>query len=321
MKTVAAVALLILSSIASAQQYPVKPARLVIPYPPGGVDITARLLMPTVEKELGQPWIIDYRPGASGLIGQEHVAKSPADGYTLLMTVGFSWVIQPAVRKSVPFDPVKDFTPISLLIEPLGVIVANNNFPPNNLAEMVEWTRRNPGKAAWATSGIGSSWHINGEMAKKLGKFDVLHTPFQGFGPMVPAVLNGQIPMAMFAYTSVYPLITSGKFKVIGMTNSAGALKSVALPNMQSLADVAPGMQAIPDWVGMAAPAGLPEPVLRRVHTALTKATAEPTFVERSARERVLIVASTPEQLGQRVRNEFALVQRAVKDTGIVIEE
>jgi tripartite-type tricarboxylate transporter receptor subunit TctC len=277
--------------------------------------------MPAVEKELGQPWIIDYRSGASGTIGMDHVAKQTPDGYTLVMAVGFSWVIQPAVRKVVPYDPIRDFTPISLVIEPLGVIVANNNFPPNNLTEMIDWSRRNPGKAAWATSGIGSSWHINGEIAKKLGKFDVLHTPFQGFGPMIPAVLNGQIPMAMFAYTSIYPLITSGKVKVLGAMTTQGALKQVALPGMQSLAEVAGGAQFVSDWVAVAGPAGLPDPIVRRVNAALVKAMAGAEFADRMKREAVVVVSSTPEQLGERVRGDYALAQRLVKEAGISVDE
>jgi tripartite-type tricarboxylate transporter receptor subunit TctC len=321
MKIAAGIALLALSFAAGAQQYPTKPIRFVIPYPPGGVDITARLLIPTLEKELGQPWIIDYRPGATGIIGVDNVAKSPADGYSLMMCVAFSWVLQPAVRKVAPFDPIKDFTPISAIIEPLGVIVANNNFPPNNLTEMIEWTRRNPGKGAWATSGIGSSWHINSEVAKKLGKFDVLHTPFQGFGPMFPAVLNGQIPMGMFAYTSIYTMITSGKVKLLGVMTTEGPLKALALPGVQSLSEVAGGAQFVTDWLAVAGPAGLPDPIVRRVNAALRKAVATPEFVERTTREKALIIAGPPEQLAQRVRADFALSQRLVKETGIRIDE
>jgi tripartite-type tricarboxylate transporter receptor subunit TctC len=321
MKFVTGIALLALSLTASAQPYPTKPIRLVIPYPPGGVDITARQLMPTMEKELGQPIVIDYRPGATGVIGVDNVAKSPADGYSLLMAVAFSWVLQPAVRKVAPFDPVKDFTPISMITEPLGVIVANNNFPPNNLTEMIAWTRNNPGKAAWATSGIGSSWHINSEMAKKLGKFDVLHTPFQGFGPMFPAVMNGQIQMGMFAHTSIFPLLNGGKVKLLGMMTTEGPLKSIAIPGAQSLSEIAGVPQFVSDWIGVAGPAGLPAPIVQRVNAAIIKAAATPEFVERNARERALVVAGTPEQLAQRVRADFALSQRLVKETGIVLDE
>ena len=242
-------------SLAFAQEYPNKPIRVVIPYPPGGVDITARLIAPGVEKELGQPWVLDYRPGATGLIGQDHVARSAPDGYTITYTLANTWVIATATRAKPPFDPVKDFSPITLTIDPMGILVANNNFPPNNLRDMVEWTKQNPGKAAWATSGIGSSWHINSEMAKKLGNFDVLHTPFQGFGPMVPAILNGQVPMGFFAYTSIHPMITSGKMKVLGI---AGTRRFSVMPQVMTFGEQ--GFQGfdVDSWIGIYAPARLP---------------------------------------------------------------
>jgi tripartite-type tricarboxylate transporter receptor subunit TctC len=321
MRQLAAAVLLGVSLVAGAQSYPTKPVRMVMPYPPGGLDITARLLFPYLEKDLGQPWVIDYRPGATGLIGQDYVAHQDPDGYTMLMTLGNTWVIAPSTRAKSPYDPVKDFSPISLILEPMGVLVANNSFPPNNLREMVEWTKRNPGKAAWATSGIGSSWHINGEMAKKLGNFDVLHTPFQGFGPMVPAILNGQIQMGMFAYTSIYPMITSGKMKMIGITNSTGPFKALAFPGVQGFADIAPGIQFVPDWIAVAGPAGLPDAIVRRTHSALIKAINQPELMDRFQREKVLVVASSPEQLLERVKSDLALVQRVVKETGIPVQD
>jgi tripartite-type tricarboxylate transporter receptor subunit TctC len=314
-------ALLAFACTAFAQTYPTKLVRLVIPYPPGGVDITTRILLPSIEQDLGQPWVIDYRSGAGGIIGQEYVARQPADGYTLLVTLANSWVVAPAVRRSTPFNPLTDFTPISLGIEPMGVIVANNGFAPNSLTELLEWIKRNPGKAAWATSGIGSSWHINGEIAKLRGGFDVLHTPYQGFGPMIPAVMGGQVPLAMFAYSTIQPMITTGKVKLIGVTNSTGAFKSLVPPGVQGLVDVAPGMQFVPDWIGLAGPAGLPEPIVRRVHAAYVKALNQPDLADRWQRDKILVVASTPEQLAERVRNDFALVQRAVQVAGIPPQE
>ena len=312
---------LVLSFCAFAQQYPSKPVRLVIPYPPGGVDLTARLIAPGVEKELGQPWVLDYRPGATGLIGQDYVAHQAPDGYTLVYTLANTWVIAPATRAKPPFDPVKDFSPITLTIDPMGVLLANNNFPPNNLREMVEWTKQNPGKAAWATSGIGSSWHINSEMAKKLGGFDVLHTPFQGFGPMVPAILNGQIPMGFFAYTSIYPMVTSGKMKLLGMTNATGRFKDIAFPGVQSFTDIAPGIQFVPDWNAVAGPAGMPNELVRRIQAAIVKSMNAPEFQKRMVDEKVLVVGSTPEQLAARVSSDYALVQRVVKETQIPLQD
>jgi tripartite-type tricarboxylate transporter receptor subunit TctC len=304
-----------------AQAYPTKPVRIVIPYPPGGVDISTRLLMPTIEKELGQPWIIEYRSGAGGVIGLDYVAKQPADGYTLLITLANSWTVAPAVRKQTPYNPLTDFSPISLGIEPLGLIVANPSFAPNNLTEMIAWAKANPGKGAWATSGIGSSWHMNGEMAKIGAGFDVLHAPYQGFGPMIPALLGNQVPMMMITWSVVHPMITSGKMKVLGMTNSDPKFKAIAPAGTQSFADVVPGYQAIPDWVGLAGPAGLPQPMVRRINAAYVKALHQPEVEQRMDTDKTLIVGSTPEELAARVRAEYARAQAAVKSAGIPLQE
>ena len=316
----AGLAAFLLIGTASAQ-YPTKPVRVVIPYPPGGVDISTRLLMPTIEKETGQPWILEYRSGAGGVIGLDYVARQPADGYTLLVTLANSWTVAPAVRKTTPYNPLTDFTPISLGIEPLGLVVAHPSFPGNNLTELIAYAKKNPGKVAWATSGIGSSWHMNGEMAKIGGNFDILHAPYQGFGPMIPALLGGQIPVMMITWSVVHPMITSGKMKVLGMTNSDPKFKAIAPPGTQSFADVVPGYQAIPDWVGLAGPAGLPPALVQRVHGAYVKALHQPEVEERMAIDKTLIVGSSPEELSARVKVEYARAQDAVKRASIPLQE
>ncbi len=306
-----------ISTQAFSQGYPTKPIRLVVPFPPGGVDVTMRPLLPTMDRELGQPFILEYRSGAGGVVGHEYVARQPADGYTILITLANSWVVASMVRRTTPFDPAKDFTPISLGYESMGVIIGHPSFAPSDLREMAVWARQNPGKAAWATSGVGSSWHINGELVKLGAKFDILHAPYQGFGPMIPAILGGQVPLAMFAYSTVHPLITSGKVKLLGVTNSSPIFKSMIPPGVQTLADLVPGLQTMPDWIGLAGPAGLPEAIVRRVQGAYVKALNEPESRERLLRDKIVLVGSTPEQFAQRVKSDLALVARAVKEAGI----
>src|SRR6185503_17938187 len=152
--TLVLVALVLAAHAALAEEpYPSKPVRIVIPYPPGGVDVTVRMMMPVMDAELGQPTVIDYRPGANGVIGQENVAKSDADGHTLLATASNSWVVAPAVRKHTPYDPIRDFTPICITTEGVNIIVANPAFPANNVRELLDYARKNPGKVAYASSG------------------------------------------------------------------------------------------------------------------------------------------------------------------------
>ena len=315
--TLAIAASLCLSASAMSQDYPSKLVRLVIPFPPGGVDTTVRPLLVTMEKELGQPFIMEYRSGAGGIVGHEYVARQPPDGYTLLVTLANSWVVASTVRRTTPFDPAKDFTPISLGYEPMGVIVAHPSFAPNDLRELVAWAKQNPGKGTWATSGTGSSWHINGELAKLRAGFDVLHAPYQGFGPMIPAILGGQIPMAMFAYSTIYPMVNAGKLKILGVTNTHPMFKPLVPPGVQTLADIAPGWQTMPDWIGLSGPAGLPSAIVRRVNAAYVKALNEPEARERFLRDKTVLVGSTPEQFAERVKSDLGLVARAMKEAGI----
>ena len=282
------------SASALSQAYPIKPVRVIISYPPGGVDVVTRQIMPTIEKELGQPWVIEYRSGAGGVIGHEYTARQPADGYTLAVTLGNSVTVAPGVRKHTPYNPLTDFTYISQGIEPLGLIVAHPSVPVNSLAELVDYAKKNPGKLTWATSGIGSSWHINGELAKLRGGFDVLHAPYQGFGQMIPALLGNQVPLMMITWSVVRPMIQAGKMKVVGITSTEPKLKAIAPPGAQAFDDILPGYQAIPDWVGLAGPAGLPEPIVRRIRDAYVKGFQQPEIVKKMDEDKQLIVLSTP---------------------------
>lgn len=306
---------------ALSQGYATKPIRLVIPFPPGGVDNTVRPLLPNMEKDLGQPLLLEYRSGAGGIVGLEYVARQPADGYTLLITLANSWVVAPTVRRSTPFDPAKDFTPISLGYEPMGVVVAHPSFGPNDLRELVAWAKQNPGKGTWATSGTGSSWHINGELFKLRAGFDVVHAPYQGFGPMIPAILGGQVPLAMFAYSTIAPNANAGKVKILGVTNSHPMFRPLIPAGMQALVDLAPGILTMPDWIGLAGPAGIPDPIVRRANAAYVRALNEPDVKERFLRDKTVLVGSTPEYFAERVKSDLALVARAVKEAGIPLQD
>jgi tripartite-type tricarboxylate transporter receptor subunit TctC len=302
---------------ARAQSYPTKPMRVVIPYPPGGVDVTIRLMLPAIEKELGQPWIIDYRPGAGGIIGMDHVAHSDPDGYTLLATASNPWVVSPAILKHVPYDAIKDFTPISIVIEGVNLIVANPKFPPNNVREMLDYARSHPGKAAWATSGLGSSWHLDGEKIKQLAGVDILHAPFQGFGPMIPAMLSGQVQMGLITYQIINPMVRSGKLKIIGILNTNAKVKPLLPPGIQTVKEVLPKFESGASWIGVGGPAGLPRPMVMRQNAAIIKAINQPALQERFTRDKIVATGSTPEEFAQRIAHDLAQSRETVKETKI----
>ena len=304
------------------QAYPTKPIRMVIPYPPGGVDNQVRLLMPSLEKSLGQPWIIDYRPGAGGQIGQEFVARSTPDGYTLFGTVCNSWIILPALRKQTPYDPIKDFTPIAMMLESTSLIVAHPSFPANNVRELIDYARRNPGKLTYATSGIGGAQHLDAENIKRLAGVDMVHAPFQGFGPMIPALLGGQVPIGFITYSVAKGFLSSGKWKLLGVTNTEANSRALAPAGAQFVSDVVPGFEASPQWLGFGGPAGMPRPIVTRLHDAITRALGEQGIIEKYIEERQVNYGKVSiEEFERRVRDDFVSVRKSVQDAGIPPQE
>ena len=298
-----------------AQAYPIKPVRIVIPYPPGGVDVTVRLLGTVMEKDLGQPLVIDYRSGAGGQIGHEYVAHSAPDGYTLLATVANPWINLPALRKAVPYDPIKDFTPITIILEGGNLIVAHPSFPPNDFRQLLDYARRNPGKVAYATSGIGGAQHLDAEAIARLADIEWTHTPYQGFGPMIPAMLSGQVPVGLITLQITGPLIKAGKLKILASTDNART--ALIPPGVPLVSEVLPGFVGLPAWLAYGGPAGLPRPIVQRVYESTARALKTPEIVNRFATDGIGIVGSTPEQFAERLKVEYEMVQKAVRAAGI----
>jgi tripartite-type tricarboxylate transporter receptor subunit TctC len=318
MKKLLSMALLALAPLTTlAQSYPVKPIRAVVPYPPGGVDIIIRLITPAMEKELGQPIVFDYRPGASGLIGMEYVARAEGDGYTLLATASNPWVVTPAMRRKTPYDPIKDFTPISHVIEGVNVIVANPKFPASNVKELIEYARRNPGKVAFATSGLGSFWQLDGELLKRVADIDMLHVPYQGFGPMLPPVMSGEVGLGLITYQIASGLVGAGKLKVIGILNTSGKAKHLYPAGVQTVAEVVPAFESGASWTGIGAPANLPRPILLRLNSAIVKAINQPEVQERFTKDRAFGTGTTPEEFAARIVRDYENSKRVVKEAQI----
>jgi tripartite-type tricarboxylate transporter receptor subunit TctC len=313
----ASLALLLPVSHAAAQAYPAKPVRVVIPYPPGGVDVYVRVLMPTLERELGQPWVLDYRTGAGGVIGQESIVRSAPDGYTLLATVSNPWIIVPALRRKPPYDPIADFTPITMLYDSVNVIVAHPSFPANSFRELIEHAKKNPGKVAFATSGIGSAQHIDAENIGRLAGVDMLHTPFQGFGPMIPAMLGGQVPVGFITYGIARQLVGAGKLKIVAMTNAVNLEKSYWLPGVQAVHEVVPGFVPMPAWQAFAGPAGMPRAITLRNQRAVAAALKDPAVIKQFDLDKMQGFGMAPEEFEKRVKAEFEMVKSAIKAAGI----
>ena len=185
--------LLAAPALAFAQAYPTKPIRMVIPFAPGGIDVTARMVLPRMTEDLGQSIVIENRPGAGGLTGSAVVAKSEPDGYTVLMNASGPLLVAPLLLKKVPFDTLRDFTPITVLVRNLNVVAVTGDLPVNTVKELLEFAKRNPGKLSYGTAGIGTNQHLEGEMFNRAGGTDLVHVPYKGFGQVMQDLAGGRI--------------------------------------------------------------------------------------------------------------------------------
>ena len=317
-KAVGLIATAVLCTPIAAQTYPVKPVMVVIPYPPGGVDRVVRLIQPDIQKELGQPWVVEYKPGASGLIGMTHVARARPDGYTLLFTASNPWVVTPVVRVSTPYDPIKDFTPITNTTAGVNVIVAGPQFPPNTFREMIDYAKKNPAKVSWATSGLGSFWHLDAENINRLAGTDILHVPFAGFGPMIPAMYSGQVSMNLITLQTVRGLISAGKVKPLAIMNSDNKASHLFPKGVEIVKDVLPDYVMGASWNGVAGPGNLPRPIVLRISQAVHKALSQKAFVDRITHDGSYVIANTPEEFAARIVSDLERsrsIMRAAKIT------
>lgn len=301
-------------ALAQAQAYPAKPIRMVLAFAPGGAsDLTGRLMAPKMSESLGQPVIVENRPGAGGIMGATQVARAAPDGYTFLLTTPASHVMVLYVQKSVPYDPVKDFTPITAVVEPITAIALHASLSINNVQELVDYVRRNPGKLTYGTSGVGTAFHTGGETLKSLG-IEMVHVPFKGSGPSVQALIAGQISMVFSAISTVQPHVRAGKVKMVALLRMK---PHRAFPSLPALADVVPGFIYAPAWFGTFGPAGLPAPVLARLHDAIVKTIHEPGVTAKLEQEGLYIIGDTPQQFAASLKEQIELFGRIAKMIGL----
>jgi len=254
--------------------YPSKPVRLVIGFAPGGgLDFTARTLQPGLEAALGQPVVVDYKPGAGGVIAATELTRAAADGYTLLVANTGPFAIAPYLRSKMPYDPLKDFTYIGQIAEAAYIVAARADHPARDLRQFVEWAKANAGKAGFASSGIGASTHLNGELLNSVAGIDLLHVPYKGSAPAVTDLISGQVQLLIDAGTVLLPHIRSGKLKALAVT---GAPRDAALPEVPTAIEQGfKGMESS-GFQGLVGPAGLPREVVERLSAELRRVLAQP---------------------------------------------
>jgi tripartite-type tricarboxylate transporter receptor subunit TctC len=319
MKIIAAFcAALLLAGSALAQSYPNRPVRVIIPWPPGqATDLAARIVADKLSQQLGQPFVADNRPGAGGAIGTDAVVKAPADGYTLLAASSGPISIMPNLQK-IPYDPLKDLAPVSLIAAAPFALVSAPSFPAKDAKDLVALVRANPDKYTFSSSGTGATAHLFSELFHSMAQLKSRHVPYKGSAPAMTDVINGQISYTIETVASVVGHVKSGRLRVYGVTT---ARRSSALPEAPPLAEAAgiPGYDAAA-WIGYAAPAGTPREILVRLAAEIQKATQAADLKERYLALGLETAANTPEEFGPYLRKEQERYGSIIRNANIKVE-
>ena len=303
--------------IATAQDYPNRPIRIVVPFSPGGaVDGPTRAIAQELAKQLKQPVVIENKPGAGATIGTDIVAKSPADGYTLLLASQTN-AISASLYKSLPYDPIGDFVAISLLGREPGVLVVHPSMPVSTVAELIAYAKARPGQINYASSGNGSGQHLFAAMFASMAGLQLVHVPYRGSGPATTDLLAGVVPMSMPGTAGMVRHIAAGKLRPLAVS---GSRRSPQLPEVPTLAESGLAGYSAYVWMGLFAPKGTPAPVIERLHRELMIALATPEVKGHLTTAGIEIVGSTPAEFAAYFREERERWARVIAETGAKID-
>ena len=303
---------------ALAQAYPTKPVTIIVPFAAGGTtDILARIIGQALTAELGQSVVVDNRAGAGGNIGGQAAAKATPDGHTLFMGTVGTHAINASLYKKMPFDPVKDFAPLTRVANVPNLLVANPAQPYKSVKDLIAYAKANPGKVNFGSSGNGSSIHLSGELFKSLAKVDMQHVPYKGSAPAVTDLLGNQIGIMFDNMPSAIQHVRSGSLVPLAVTT---AKRSPELPNVPTIAEAGvPGYEAT-SWFGMFAPAGTPAPVLAKLNAAIVKVLAQPDVKKKINEQGAEVYSETPEQFAAFIQAESVKWGKVVKESGASLD-
>lgn len=302
-----------------ADTYPSKPIRLVVPFPPGGaVDLYARTVQPELSKLLGQPIVVDNKAGASGMIGADTVAKAAPDGYTLLVGNIAVYAMNAATYRKMPYDPVKDLSPIVQTVRVPYVLVVNPTLPVRTVPELLTYGKANPSKLSYGSSGSGSAQHLAAELFKSRTGADLTHVPYKGVGSLVTDLIAGHIQLAFADQASMMPHVKAGKLRLLATT---GPRRSADLPEVPTLAEAAnlPGFEIF-GWQGLAGPAALPPEIVKRLNEAVNQVQAMPSVSQNLAAAGLTRIGGSPDDFSRYVQAEIVRWTKLAKDVGAVAE-
>ncbi|HKS63271.1 MAG TPA: tripartite tricarboxylate transporter substrate binding protein [Xanthobacteraceae bacterium] len=292
---------LVLATTAQAQTWPSSPIRLVVPFAPGGAaDLMARILAEPLAKRLGQPIVIENKPGGGATLGADFVAKAAQDGYTLLWTTPGPQITNPYLMPKLPYDPFRDFTPVATVVTAVNVLVVTPSLPVKSVAELIAYAKANPGKINFSSSGVGASSHLSGELFKTMAGIEIVHVPYRGSGPALQDLLAGNVQMAIDTVAVQMPHIQSGGLRGLGV---ATIERNPNLPDLPPIADTLPGFDGSSiNYIN--GPAGLPQPIVERLNREINTVLSDP-----DVRKRMEVAGFTPI-----VESQPALVQRIAQE-------
>lgn len=319
-KIVAAIAAGALIGLAAAHagaaetSYPLRPIRIIVPYPPGGsTDPTARILGQWFSERMGQPVVIDNRPGAGATLGHALGAQATADGYTLLLGTSGGLVTGPAFGTKVAYDPVKDLTPIGLVVDVPFLLIVHPSVPAKTIRELIDLAKAQPGKIVFASPGVGTPNHLGMELLNSMTKAQFLHVPYKGGGPAMVDLMSGRAQALFGGIPYCAPAINSGKARALAVGHPT---RIKAYPDAPAIAEILPGFNNT-TWYGILGPAGVPKPIVDKLNAEIKEALARPEFRKQLETLGLEPTYSTPQELSNRIRSELARWTKVIKDAGI----
>jgi len=313
-----AIAMMLAPAVSAAQQYPARPIRFVVPFPAGGIaDLFARVIGQKFNEAWGQPAVVENRPGAGGNIGAEIVAKAPPDGYTLVTGSIGTHAVNVSLFSKLGYNPIRDFAPVSLIMEAEGLLVLHPSVPVKSVKELIALAKARPAQLSYASAGNGTAAHLSGELFKSMAKVDMVHVPYKGNVPAITDLIAGQTSLLFATMPTVLPQVQAGRLKALAVTSSS---RSPAAPELPTIAEAALPGYSVTNWIGIFAPAGTPREVVMKLNAETIRVMQAPDIRKRLVNEGAKFTPMSPDEFGAFVKAEMTKWARVVKDAGIRVD-